>query len=311
MNIAHIYGRHPVTAATNHQDGEAIFGVELEIEGITDDPEDFCGEFVLYKEDGSLRNNGYEFVTYPLHKDDAITAVNGVLKHFQFNTDIHFSERTSTHVHVNVGDMNLHQLAAMLLAYQVVERLMFDFAQCDRDKNIFCVPLSECATSYQAAQRIVNGDLVSVVDNWRKYTAFNLSRLPEICTVEFRHLAGTPDINKVAAWITMLKHLRDFAFTSNYPGLVDRINSLNTSSAYAAFATDVLGDLPWWNYNRHAPMLEEGVLTAKYSLMKAPVRDPFKIRMPNLNNLEWRVMDELANENMPMRGIPEIVGGNN
>lgn len=289
--IANLYNRPITYSAVNHKLSEALFGVELEIEGIVGDPEDYCGNWTMTKEDGSLRNNGWEFVTYPLHINEVKEEVAKVLKHFQLGADVHFSERTSCHVHLNVGDMSLEQLAVLLLSYQVTERLLFDFVGASRDKNIFCVPLSECVTSYQAARQLYDGQIVRVVERWRKYTALNFCRIPDIQTVEFRHMPGTPDVNKVNQWLDMIKSMRDFAMKTNYPDLVERVNTLNTSSMYMAFAFDVLGDLSWWSYAKHAPMMEEGVLTAKYSLLNRDKKEsaPQPIQM-NLN--EWQLLRE-------------------
>lgn len=328
MLIHQLFQRDAVHAYVGHTPGEAIFGVELEIEDVGAEPEDFCPSHTIIKEDGSLRNNGMEFVTYPLHYREAMQQVEKVLSHFQSNTESHFSERTSCHVHVNVGDMTCHQLAAMLLAYQVVERLLFAFVGGDRDKNIFCVPLAECATSYQAARRLNELDIMKVLDTWRKYTAFNFCRLSDICTVEFRHMPGTPDANKIGQWMRMIKSLRDFAMRTVYTELAERINTLNTSSMYQAFAFDVLGDLPWWRNGEHSPMLEEGVLTAKYSLLNQDVKKksvlkapPQVVRVDNQGALnmqqgfvwqEWRAaqagLERVVIDDMYQR---EVLEGNN
>ena len=254
---------------------ECIFGVELEIEDVPmedDEPTWRKSIGMIAKEDGSLRNNGMEYITSPMYRSELIKVLNDFLVQVP-DTDNHYSERTSIHVHMNVCDMDDTQLAALLMVYQVLEKLLFQFIGKDRDKNIFCVPLSEAVLSYRAVDKILNGELVDVVERWQKYAALNLRRLPDLGTVEFRHMAGTSNMQFIQNWLEMLNHMRNYAMETPIDVIKQRVVELNTSSQYTAFINDTLGNFAaQFAGNQAQILLEDGVMNAKYSMLKPKAR---------------------------------------
>ena len=78
-------------------------------------------------EDGSLRNNGREFVSKVLTKkeiDKALEELNSVFAEF---AQTHASFRCGTHIHYNMSDRTLQQTLEFLLAsgYSFVINLVF------------------------------------------------------------------------------------------------------------------------------------------------------------------------------------------
>lgn len=248
----------------NFPDPSLLMGVELEIERVYDEklPAGFRSV-----EDGSLRNSGREFITQPmtysvLHK--ALT------EFFKLNTfdETSYSERTSIHVHCNCQDLTLSQLASLLLLYQVFERMLFLFVGGNRDKNIFCVPLYECALSYRAVSRLEAED-TRIVGDWSKYSALNLLPIGTQGTVEFRHMPGTNNMEKITKWLQLLGCL--FAAARKYS--LDEIKKLfvdlNTTSQYRKVTDTIFGEYASvWENHPYEALLEDGVLNMKYSLIK-------------------------------------------
>jgi len=250
-------------------DPELLYGVELEIEGLNEDRQSHLVAGLQYHEDGSLRNNGGEFVTIPMNYSN----LEEVLRHF-FNvnkfTEANYSERTSVHVHANCLDMTLNQISLVVMLYQVLEKVLFNFIKDERDKNIFCVPLSESVLTSRSLSDPEELVRMAHPRRWRKYTALNLIPLSSLGTLEFRHMAGTNNVDRILTWANIIGCLFRFAKQNNYEDVLKTIRGLNTTSAYGTFMMNVF---PGDYYNLLAvgyfrEFLEEGVINMKCALSK-------------------------------------------
>ena len=192
-----------------------ICGTEYEIESVqhvnipnynvgSDEPF-WMGDIGAVK-DGSLRNNGIEFVTRPMNYEKSLAIFTELRSRLSLGENP-YSARTSTHVHVNVSSLSLDQLKHFVLLYALFEPVFFKFAGDARKHNIHCVPLGHTLLPSNYSKSIT-----SLVDNWSKYSAFNLKPVKTIGTVEFRHLYGTGDIKVYQQWLSMLKDLWEFAY---------------------------------------------------------------------------------------------------
>lgn len=272
-----------------------LYGLELEIEFA----EDMSSVVNMRStEDGSLRNFGVEFITEPLDYSRVMYTLNEFFTRNKvyFKGD-NYSERTSIHVHVNCLNLTYQQVASVLLVYQVFESLLFRFIGHDRDKNIFCVPLSECAISYQAAENISNGNLQSV-RRWMKYTALNLLPLETQGTIEFRHMEGNNNLERIGIWLRFIASIIKYATDYSYEEIKTSLSNLNTNSHYRNALQQVFGyDADVLTYPDSNEMIENGVLNMKYSILK-PVSyfnsnkksiNDILIQMPHLFNEAPRV----------------------
>jgi len=188
-----------------------IVGVEVEVENARARHPGELGAYWRSHSDGSLRNNGVEFVSVPAAGSSITLAVDTMWDNMPDAWS--FSQRTSVHVHVNARDITWAQLKMWLLSYCVFEKFRFDFAGMDRGRGIFFVPLLDTTYPDYLISRIVNGTH-STVSSWEKYSAVNLSRLGDLGTVEFRHLPGTKDKLKINLWLRMLDDIRKFALAT-------------------------------------------------------------------------------------------------
>jgi hypothetical protein len=178
-----------------------IAGLECEIESIRHYPEKLSPFTVT--NDGSLRNNGYEFISMPLDEASLITAFKNLHAKLEFrNKDDAFSSRTSTHVHINCSNLETSQVKTITLLYALYEEFFFAMVDPIRRGNIHCVPLTETflPTYYKY-------ELNHMVQRWHKYTALNLLPLGKLGTIEFRHLQGTDDDVLMGEWIRVLSNL--------------------------------------------------------------------------------------------------------
>jgi hypothetical protein len=211
-------------------------GIEVETENVTY-WDDHYSPYWRMVEDGSLRNNGREFVTVPIKAYRVENALTTLFKN-QLNKDIDFSERTSIHVHMNVRTLTLAQLQAMILLYLVFEKALFRYVNPERYTNIFCVPLNE-TTFAQKLKDLFHQNTLNL--SWSKYTALNLCPIFEKGTIEFRHLHGTKDVEEIVNWINLLLCLKKMALMKSPEYIWEKVKNLNTTSQYHEFANEVFG----------------------------------------------------------------------
>jgi len=204
---------------------EFICGTEYEIEDIktiklpgqtrftatslslNDESAAWIGKIGLLR-DGSLRNNGIEFITKPVGYTEALKLFNELHDGLELGPNP-YTTRTSTHVHVNMASLSLPQIKHFLLSYALLEPAFFEVAGEVRKHNIHCVPLS-----FTLLPSLYNKDIKELIRNWSKYSALNLVPLRTQGTVEFRHLYGTGDKMVYQQWLSMLRDLWYFAYSS-------------------------------------------------------------------------------------------------
>lgn len=190
-----------ISSSVSKNPDKFIAGVELEIEDVRGCP-DYCGFNVT--EDGSLRNNGKEFISPPWESKtiiDGFKKLHSKLIHTPSKPQP-FSDRTSIHVHINCLDLNQEQVKSIVLWYALFEPVFFAMCAPNRKNNIHCVPLDQ-TTLCENYRRT----LPLFVQKWSKYTALNLLPLSAQGTIEFRHMEGHNDTARFEAWLLTLENL--------------------------------------------------------------------------------------------------------
>jgi hypothetical protein len=214
-----------------------LIGLELEIENFPDRQDREMPAWVL-TEDGSLRNTGCEVVTKPFSIMYADSLLRHVYKAYGITEDNNYSDRCSVHVHVNCQDLTIGEVQQITLLYSTVERLLFKFIGKDRENNIFCVPWYQAGCSANLISKSEQNQKL-FAKGWQKYTALNLIPLADRGTIEFRHLYGTCDVDKIITWLQMIDSMFGYVQRVPYAQLVDTITKMNTLSNYDAFIYDV------------------------------------------------------------------------
>lgn len=203
-------------------------------------------------EDGSLRNNGREFVSIPVSGSMIEFSLNKLHEFLTTNKYCYrheFSHRTSVHVHVDMSDMTTENIASLLVTYLFVEPFLYNYAGGDRDVNIFTVPLNDChGYIYDISQYLNNYKvpdyLYGLVRRWDKYTGMNLIPLVDKNTIEFRQMSGNIDVNKLLSWLDSLLQLKLFAQNNKYKDIIKTISDINTTSEYNGFVRRIFSKNP-------------------------------------------------------------------
>ena len=191
-----------------------IFGIEVEVENLGIEATASIqtissSHYWTSTKDGSLRNNGYEFVSYPLKGSEVGYALKFLFATLPTYTD--FNDRAGIHVHVNCLEFSVNTIRKILLTYLLFEDYFFSMTKKNRKNSIFCVPIRESVSinDYLFLERKAQGTL--------KYSALNILPLWDQGTIEFRHLHSTNDIELLERWFKSIDRLVNFCNENQEP----------------------------------------------------------------------------------------------
>lgn len=194
-------------------------GYGLEVEAERYHPDNWTPDAKALKKfwkldkDGSLRNNGVEFISAGAidagSVPDAISALYRTTR-----TKWQPSVRTGIHVHANCLGRSMADLRKIAAYYAFAEPVLFDLAGANREENIYCVPwyrAPEEAEAVLAAIQYIEGDnnnLGAVRAMWAescKYSAMYFGPLATYGTIEFRHAETFDTENQFQDWWSMCR----------------------------------------------------------------------------------------------------------
>lgn len=182
-------------------------GVEVEVENLPNPP--YVNGWKCTR-DGSLRNNGVEYVFKgPV---GGLSACNRLasLQNTLFETECVHTLRTSVHVHVDARDMTWHQVKELLILYAIVEPYLFSICGTERADNIYALSLYRGQHQVSQLCDILEGGHELINRRWTKYTALNLTALSTFGSLEFRGHHGTCSKDVLVNWINHLLKLKEY-----------------------------------------------------------------------------------------------------
>ena len=195
-----------------------LVGVEVELEGCQNMPSP-SDEYWNVTRDGSLRNNGKEYVfREPLYG----LAIQSALRSLQDCINVGeptVSSRCSVHVHINISDLTTAQLHKFLLLYIIFERTLVRFHKSSREDNIFCVPFYKAPKDIAMIDALVEADMEGISNmfaNFDKYYAVNLRAIQTFGSLEFRHMGGSTEMPDVFLWIKIIMCLKKASLNEDY-----------------------------------------------------------------------------------------------
>lgn len=165
-----------------------LVGIELELEGFIEAP-DINRNYWNVISDNSLRNSGLELVSAGPVGGIRLERALDDLEECLSNTPNQISERCSTHIHINVCDMNLKQLMSFLLLSTMFEKVLFGLFGSNRRSNTFCKTLDVSENSLRDMTTMLScKTLEQALTSMRfdKYASVSLNRIKDLGTVEFR-----------------------------------------------------------------------------------------------------------------------------
>lgn len=225
--------------------------------------------------DGSLRgrDTAFEFISKPIELENMIPVLAHFFETTGFTKD-NYSDRCSVHVHTNVTDFTQEQLATLSLVYTVIEDVLFRYVNFHkapteegycRDTNIYCIPWSQCRVNTMFVNNLLLSPVGTATHRWQKYTALNLQPIQTQGTVEWRHMHGTADMEKLTTWLNVIGSIMKFSKEASLEDVVKTIKILNDTSAYQQFFNSILQGYLQYEEEYRGPM-SDGVINAKNGL---------------------------------------------
>lgn len=291
---------------------ELICGVELEIENLPQGAGwyiDRSRPFFRVEEDGSLRPRGesWEFISSPAPMGVVLAEMQELFPKIGVREDQNYTDRCSVHVHTNVQDFTKEQLSNLTLIYPVFEEVLFQYVNhhkkkeeqgyC-RDTNLYCIPWSACRLNRNMVEKILENPIH--MRNWQKYTALNFLPITEHGTVEWRHMHGTCDMEKLTTWFNIIGAIMLYVKNTSFDEIVKAIKVMNDVSTYQQFFHTVLqGSLPYDDEYRR--LMADGVVNAKYSLInwEANKKNPKETKRSKITIGDWEAAPATIYDEFP------------
>jgi hypothetical protein len=185
----------------------AYTGIEIELENVRDwDASDIRPWSIV--PDGSLRNSGMELLSAPIKSPGTLANYINVYSRLRGENSWQDSIRTSTHVHMDVRNRSLPELAKLVAAYCIVEPFLYKFCGAYREENIYCIP-------FYRADNFTEDFVAAITGNMEldmffssvpcKYSGLFVGPVATYGTIEFRMAPSWPRGERVLEWVNLLQ----------------------------------------------------------------------------------------------------------
>lgn len=181
------------------------YGIEIEVENL---PEPFNIENGECKEDGSLRNNGREYVSTILPDVDSAKAWHNEVVRKCVISGADFNKRCGTHIHMDFQNTTKQTRRNFLEKYLLIERKLMALMP-DRKHSNFCLPLLDYDGDIVILRDYLAGRTQFLRDRGSKYAALNFRPMLTQGSIEFRMLPSLPTVDLFEQVIDMLEFIRN------------------------------------------------------------------------------------------------------
>jgi hypothetical protein len=221
-------------------DEDLMYGIELEYENVRTD---MCPALWNMVGDGSLRNNGMEFVSRTLTREQLPEAID-TMEEFLPTIAADANLRCGIHVHLNMRPRTVGELYAFITGFTLLEPAIFQEWCPDRVTSSFCVPVylnrHMQMHLHRSIQEVRRGspNPMRHATSTSKYSALNIACLPRFCTAEVRLLPSTTDMDELREWVELLTRLYDRTTRFGDPL---QVLALYERQGFLRFAASMLG----------------------------------------------------------------------
>lgn len=166
-----------------------------------------------YTPDGSLRNNGLEYVLRvpDRSRERLVTHITNLLA---VANDMNYAAtvRTGIHVHVNAQEWTSEQLRSILIAYCLAEPALYAYCGEYRDQNPYCIPCYASSRDIVATFEALNAadkqaliQAQQILNHVNKYSGLYTGPLVRHGSIEFRQLLTTLDVERAIEWVDIIQ----------------------------------------------------------------------------------------------------------
>lgn len=176
--------------------------------------------------DGSLRQNGNEFVFIGPYYGTKVTDSIDIMDELARVLDFTGSYRTSLHVHLDMQDVSFPKdIERFGGIYSLVEPFLYKFVGNNRDCSNYCVPWyahpQHFETYFGVIKRYFHAGDAGIAYALKqakqtKYAGLNFFSLGDFGTVEFRQAPVTMQKDKILAWVNIIMRLKKWVVEKQY-----------------------------------------------------------------------------------------------
>lgn len=303
-----VFGHRP--DIITRREGEILLpglvGIEIEYERFSGVHATFIDEQRWWRahEDGSLRDGGMEInFSQALGGKDAEDAIM-LLNHMPRGLSL--SERTSTHVHIDVRDLSAQELWNVIAVSMVMDPYLFAAFAPEREDNTFCLPTIAAPGAVlpgNIKDKVTDSVLHNFVDRWAKYSSVNAGAAHEFGSIEYRHAYATTSPEYLFRLVNTLLSIKingKELDSKALPGMLSEYGVLG-------FVHRVLGD--YANADIITDNMQSKMLKAA-RIIQDLHRSPFVIKTPchAKDSLGFKyLIKKAANIKIPEEGIKELI----
>lgn len=205
--------------------------------------------------------NGAEFVLRkPLSDNNLRMAVEDLCGGL---TKERFTQRCSTHIHVDVSELSHYERMKFITLYTIFEPLILTRINEDRVGNVFCLPISHSVNLEETLIGLATSEItfedINIGDY--KYGSINLASVNRLGSLEFRALHGTGDAQEILEWIDL--HTLIKKFSMEFDGTPADMVTLMSVEGATEFCKKVWGDYTD-TFKEVDYLMYQGVRNAQY-----------------------------------------------
>lgn len=262
------------------------YGLEIEVEGIN--LPNIKSVYWEVHNDGSLRGEAFEYVTKgALLLEELPKALKTLNNSFaKKESELHLSFRTSVHVHMNVREVDVNKIGAIIYIYYMYEELFMQFCGEDRIGNRFCLRMRDSEEVVSNVIQAFKTKFKMLDANLLKYSALNIAPIRTFGSLEFRGMRGTVDTDTIVTWVNLLNCLKVAPFNS-----AKEVYEFLEREGIERLSELVFGD--WFRFIQFEGWKQEVVRNASIAI-------DLPHRIPNINQPERKEQVEEAVRKMEM-----------
>lgn len=203
LDIANLLGKRAVR-------GE--IGIEIEVEGnkFPKAGNVLIPSYWKWTKDGSLRgkDNAEYVLAQPIPFSDVPDAINSLWTMFSsYGSKLDESNRTSVHVHLNVGQFHLNRLTTFLAMYFSVEEILTEWCGEHRVGNLFCLRAKDAPAIVSHLKRFIQMEGAYEIGSGFHYAGVNAHALFKFGSIEIRSLRGCTNPQTILDWVAVLERM--------------------------------------------------------------------------------------------------------
>lgn len=259
MLVMELHGKNPRVSKSRPSSRMVIpdgrIGLEFEWENVgrfdwTTPQGIALAPYFTIHQDGSLRDNGQEFVLRdPLFGEDLLRAI-GAMDEAARAGKFKGSYRTSMHVHLDMERASYpDHILGLAITYAIAEPFMYKFVGNNRDLCNYCLPWFRHDQHFTVFLRGLSDSKShtgeQITHRFRtlkeyKYSGLNFFSLGDYGTLEFRHAPVGMAAEKVIEWVNLIQSLKSYSTRPgrNFEGII----SSAFSKTYVQFLNEVFGE---------------------------------------------------------------------